>query len=145
MGKHDKTCAHAMFNGECADLDISDKCCKSCTVSGGKKTMHTIENTVIDGTKCVNRPSDEVSRALGLTGVSCGTLAAAGRCSSPDVRKLCCAMCRETCAFPKCLDVSEQQLERLVGKVESEGGCPHAAAQGKCEHSSSYYKNCCAS
>merc|ERR550537_1146870 len=99
-----------MFQGECADLDIKDHCCKSCTAS--------------DGTNCVD--------------------ADAGRCTSPKVRKHCCAMCRETCAFPDCQDISEQQLKRLVGAVEGEGGCPHAAAQGKCEHSALYHKQCCA-
>jgi hypothetical protein len=143
--KHEKTCAHAMFQGECSNLDIKDKCCKSCTVAGGKKTMHTIENTVIDGTVCVDKDATDVSRALGQKGLSCGTLAAAKRCNSAKVREVCCAACREVCAFPNCLDVSEQELRRLVGNVEGEGGCPHAAAHGKCEHSSLYHKHCCAS
>merc|ERR1719231_529402 len=31
----------------------------------------------------------------------------------------------------------------LLGQVEGEGGCAHAAAHGKCEKSSLYHKECC--
>jgi hypothetical protein len=129
--KHEKTCEHAMFQGECSDLHIRNACCKSCTAD--------------DGSICVDKEASEVSRRLGLTGVSCGTLAAAGRCNHADVRKHCCAMCRMYCVNPTCKDVTEQELRHEVGKVEGEGGCPHAAAQDKCTHSSLYHKRCCAS
>merc|ERR1719473_1519454 len=127
--KHEKTCEHAMFQGECSDLHIRNACCKSCTAD--------------DGSICVDKEASDVSRALGLSGVSCGTLAAAGRCNHADVRKHCCAMCRMYCVNPTCKDVTEQELRHEVGK--GEGGCPHAAAQDKCTHSSLYHKRCCAS
>merc|ERR1719498_170989 len=135
--KHEKSCPHAMMNGECDNLDIAEKCPKSCTAD--------------DGSVCKDKEASDVSRALGLKGVICGTLAAAGRCDHADVRKHCCAMCRMYCVTPTCVDVTQQKLKRLVAATgsqrateDTEGGCPHAAAEGKCTHSSLYHKACCA-
>jgi hypothetical protein len=127
--KHEKSCPHAMMQGECADFRIREKCCASCTAD--------------DKSICVDKPASEVSAALGLSGVSCGTLAQAGRCDHADVKKNCCARCRKQQYYPQCKDMSEQELRSIVGAVEGEGGCPHAAALGKCEKSSFYHKACC--
>jgi len=128
--KHEKSCPHAMMQGDCKDGDIAGKCCKSCTAD--------------DGSLCADKTASQVSAALGLSGVSCGTLAASGGCKVANVKKHCCARCRKAELYGTCKDVSEKSLRRLVGNVEGEGGCPHAAAHGKCEKSSLYHQACCA-
>ena len=103
--KHEKSCPHAMMQGECADFRIREKCCASCTAD--------------DKSICVDKPASEVSAALGLSGVSCGTLAQAGRCDHADVKKNCCARCRKQQYYPQCKDMSEQELRSIVGAVHA--------------------------
>ena len=62
--KHEKSCPHAMMMNKCSDENIKKACCVSCKAD--------------DGSVCVDKDASAVSEALGLKGVSCGTLALAG-------------------------------------------------------------------
>merc|ERR1712072_1219264 len=126
--KHEKSCPHAMMMNKCSDENIKDACCTSCKAD--------------DGAVCVDKDADELSRLLGKKGVSCGTLAAAGRCDHKKVKKHCCARCRFKEAFKTCEDVSEAKLKILLGRDAGEGGCAHAAANGLCEKNSLAHKAC---
>jgi len=136
--KHEKTCEHAMMQGQCVDENIKNACCKSCTAHDGKGV-------------CIDKSADALGRILGKPGVSCGLLVQAGMntgnkkdgCNDPKVKANCCARCKKYEVYGTCTDVSEQTLRKKVGNVEGEGGCPHAAAHGKCEKSSLYHKLCC--
>jgi hypothetical protein len=131
--RYKKNCPHAMFMNLCADkkigAQIRQMCCSSCKAD--------------DGSVCADKPADELSHILGMKGVSCGTVTAAHGCNHPKIKVNCCSRCRKMEMFKTCKDSTEAELKHAVGQ-DGEGGCAHAAAEGKCEKSATYHRMCCA-
>jgi hypothetical protein len=135
--RYQKTCPHAMMMNLCSDakigVHIRKMCCKSCTADDGKSV-------------CADKPAAELSQILGLKKVSCGTVTANAKedaCAHPKIKANCCSSCRKKEIFKTCKDATEAELRKAVGQ-DGEGGCAHAAAEGKCEKSAVYHQMCCA-